>query len=1044
MFRLAVASATLSGVYAQTTFNGDGAGENSGNLDIDRDEEHVVCTCDPGYEPDATGDNCININPCTDGSNFCVNGECEDHEPPETDYQCNCYNGYAPQPGDYTCDPVPCDPVTIANSNTDEGITADPGSTHGVICHDGYGEEPTFDIVCQGVAVGESEWQDVLTCDPLACDPLDIENSSHNPSDDEFYTHDVTTVQCADGYLSSLGTCEFDMDCRAIAPGFVDWAISGEGVGQPTCNPVECPAASIAHSTFVADGEVTGDVTAVSCDSGYHVSLGYYAFDVSCVGADYCSTEWTGFEDCVPVPCGQLFVPYSEHANGYSSGLDTESAPLPVQCADGYQPATGDNDGCTVDRTCSPDGPGYASWTGDEQCVRKQCDPFTVVDGEGGSYAETIDGAGQQTVVYTCRDGFSPSVSGGGSFTATCDVISPCEVGWTGIEDCVCVDCVGLNIPDSDTSDATACAETSHPVRCADGFCAGGDGVFDVECTGSAPGVADWTGAETCVPVECGDISIANSDFSYAGEVTGDATDVECAAGYRVPGTMHDAVFTINCIPDSLCSSQWINIVECEPVPCDEVYIENSVDGTYNTGSDSTSSADYFTCAAGFEPSAEEGSCQVSRTCIPHSPGYSQWSGTGSCNRVICDPPTGEYYGTWSEETVDGVQIGQQTCESGYGTPSASFETVCVPTASCARDWDVTPDCHCLDCNPVLFSYSQYHYSEANACTEDTQVVDCDDGYCPSESGSDTFTIECSPVEPGAVQWTGLQECLPVSCGDISFANSDQEATTSGVTGDEFEVNCWDGYASGDCTAWMVQCVATGPCSSAWTHADLECVEEGYVPPAVFPETGECNEPNTETYLLEDPEEFEEGFVVEVPVTITCAGGVITEDNNPITEICLNIEHSYVDDLRIEMFCPNDLRSVILTAGRESTSGAYFGVACDESTGCNAGEHGEGWNYCFKDDVESGLESIWSAPTICDGNCYGPGVPGSCCAPEKYQIPSGSYQSIEHFTKFEGCTLDGVWTLHISDNRHVDDGYLYQVSIGVEEAVDTAPAVDTI
>lgn len=1025
----------MAGLAAAETFTGDGAGPNSGVLDLPSsvtgDAAHVVCTCDEGYEPDATGLACQNIDPCTDGSNYCSNGVCEDHAPPAVDYQCNCDDGYENTDGKYDCEPVPCDPVGIPNSNTPNGVTMDTGGTHAVTCSPGYGEVPVFDITCEGVAYARSEWQDILPCDPLDCEPLYIPNSKeHSPSAATFETHDTTTVTCADGYRSEIG-CEFQVDCRATTPGFVAWGTMGADLGVPSCDAVTCPDASIDNSDFEADGEVTGDSATVTCNSGYHVA-GYFAFNVECVGASACTSVWEGFEDCVPVLCSELAVENSEYASTYNTGMDTESAPLAVTCANGYQPAGGDNDACTVERSCSPNGPGHAMWTGDESCVRKQCDAFTVVDGDGGSSTETIDGAGKQTVQFTCRDGFSPNVSGGAAFTATCDVVSPCEVEWNGVEDCECVPCTGLYIADSD-SGSDSCAEQSTTVTCDDGFCADDDGMFEVSCTGVAPGQASWTGQQTCEPVACPAITIANSNFRNDGFVNGDAVTVECAAGYRVPGTAHDAIFEIQCIPDGLCASQWTGLVVCEPVPCDSVTIANSESGTYTPGSTSVSAPDYFTCASGFQPSQEAGNCQVTRQCVPQSPGYSMWSGTTTCDRVVCSTPSGEHYGTWSESVVDGVQIGTQTCANGYGTPDASFTTACVPAGVCARQWDNLDTCDCLDCPAVLFQNSNFVEDPANACTENTQTVDCLDGYCPSDSGFDTFTITCSPVAPGVVEWTGEQTCEPVSCGVISFVNSDQNAERTGVTGDQFEVNCGDGYSAGDCTAFNVECVATGHCSSAWTNSDFECREEGYVPPADEPEST-CAPPNTHWYLLEDPTEFEAGTAVSVPITLTCEGGVITNEFNPITEICLNIEHSYVDDLRIELICPNGLRRALLMAGRASTSGAYFGDACDDTTAaCTPGTHGTGWEYCFKDDIEeqSNLFTMYDAPTSCSGSCTGRA--GSCCVPAKYQIPSGNYQTQEHFTKFEGCQLAGEWTLEITDTRTVDDGWLYSVVIGLAD-----------
>ena len=56
-----------------------------------------------------------------------------------------------------------------------------------------------------------------------------------------------------------------------------------------------------------------------------------------------------------------------------------------------------------------------------------------------------------------------------------------------------------------------------------------------------------------------------------------------------------------------------------------------------------------------------------------------------------------------------------------------------------------------VNCVNTYFAYSNFHFSEAEACTENTQVVNCDDGYCSSGFDTDTFTITCGPNGPGAM-----------------------------------------------------------------------------------------------------------------------------------------------------------------------------------------------------------------------------------------------------------------------------------------------------
>jgi hypothetical protein len=1020
--------------------------------------------------------------------------------------------------------------------------------------------------------LGEDSGVALPTCEAVACNDISIPNSNFVYAGQT--TGDTVSVQCASGYHLSTGVFSFDISCDGAPSCTSEWS------GIQSCVPVQCEQLFVGFSEF-SDGEDTGldtvsDPLYVTCAAGYEPDgdgpcdeveifiltdtwCGEISWEIedshgnivgSWDGNDGCTssspetetfcltlatelykfTVYDSFGDGIWTPGG-----YRVSVNNVVVEEDFTVVPgstlAPVEVPLGTQ-------ACSVERTCSPNGPGLAHWTGDTQCVRKQCDAFAVEGGEGGSYVETVSGDGIQTVVFTCRDGFATS-TGGGSFTATCTAFGPCDVDWIGVDSCQCVECTDLSVANGETCDeveifiltdiwceeisweiedsignivgswdgsdgctdsspetetfclpiatelytftvydsfgdgiwtpggyrvsvnnvvveedftdswslsytvplvssAGTCAEQSVTVTCSAGYCAGGDGVFDVECLGTAPAAVSWGPVETCEPVTCEDAIIAHG--SYSGSyVTGEGAIVTCDDGYRVAGSSHDYQFTMDCQAASVCVSDWNDYgYTCEPVPCETLVIENA--GTFDTGSDSTSPPDYFTCADGFEPSTPDADCQVERTCVPNGPGYAMWSGTSTCERVVCPAPTGDHYGTAVQEILEDEQVLTQYCEAGYGTdaPSGSFVAVCVPDGACAREWNNLPACECVDCVDRTFAYSNYHFEEAQACTTDSQVVNCDDGYCSSDTQTDTFTITCGPVSPGAVEWEDLQTCEPVSCGDISFINSDQSEVTSGVTGDEFEVNCYDGYASGDCTAWMVQCVATGPCQSEWTHSDLECQEEGYVEPIVEPIIGDCNPPNTNAYLLEDSDEAVEAEPVLVPIELTCSG-TISSDYNPITEVCINIEHSYVNDIRMILYCPDNLRSVTLMSGRDVDTGAYFGNVCDDANqqNCAPGEHGgdgtgadAGWDYCFANDA---TYSIWNAPPSCSGSCMGPNVPGSCCFPENGQIPSGTYQSMEHFEHFEGCSIAGTWTLEILDQRHLDDGWLYSVTIGLED-----------
>jgi hypothetical protein len=230
------------------------------------------------------------------------------------------------------------------------------------------------------------------------------------------------------------------------------------------------------------------------------------------------------------------------------------------------------------------------------------------------------------------------------------------------------------------------------------------------------------------------------------------------------------------------------------------------------------------TCAAGFEPSVEAGSCQVSRDCVPDGPGASKWAEGATCNPVECSPFTGTNYGTASN-TFDfetGEQTQTQVCASGYAADGAgSFVATCDPDGPCDRTWNNVKDCVCVDCAPLQVVNSNTAEAVSGYCTTETHVVDCDDGYCAG--GSDTFTATCIGDGPATVTWD-TDTCDPVACPTFTLANSNYASSGfNGVTGDWTEVSCDEGYHSNDCTSWIMTCEASGPCASTWDHLDMTC-----------------------------------------------------------------------------------------------------------------------------------------------------------------------------------------------------------------------------
>jgi subtilisin-like proprotein convertase family protein len=142
-----------------------------------------------------------------------------------------------------------------------------------------------------------------------------------------------------------------------------------------------------------------------------------------------------------------------------------------------------------------------------------------------------------------------------------------------------------------------------------------------------------------------------------------------------------------------------------------------------------------------------------------------------------------------------------------------------------------------------------------------------------------------------------------------------------------------------------------------------------------------------------------------------------------ITNVCLNIEHSYLGDLDIELICPSGL-SISLKdyPGGGST---YLGGALDDAgTG-----PGVGATYCF---TPAAVTLLVNGSTTTAGN------------PVATSISPGNYMPANSFAGLIGCPINGNWTIQVTDHLTVDNGYIFNWDINFNAALLSAPSFTPI
>ncbi|MBI1837919.1 MAG: gliding motility-associated C-terminal domain-containing protein [Flavobacteriia bacterium] len=147
------------------------------------------------------------------------------------------------------------------------------------------------------------------------------------------------------------------------------------------------------------------------------------------------------------------------------------------------------------------------------------------------------------------------------------------------------------------------------------------------------------------------------------------------------------------------------------------------------------------------------------------------------------------------------------------------------------------------------------------------------------------------------------------------------------------------------------------------------------------------------------------------------AAGTTITNINQIQSICIDLEHSYMGDLVITVFCPNG-QNVILH--QQGGGGTYLGVPVTQSNvDCNdPSTQGQPFTYCFTPTATN----TWVDWVNAQG---GWGL----------TLPAGDYEPIQPLSNLVGCPTNGVWTVSVVDNWAIDDGTLFAFSLNLDPSM---------
>ncbi len=152
--------------------------------------------------------------------------------------------------------------------------------------------------------------------------------------------------------------------------------------------------------------------------------------------------------------------------------------------------------------------------------------------------------------------------------------------------------------------------------------------------------------------------------------------------------------------------------------------------------------------------------------------------------------------------------------------------------------------------------------------------------------------------------------------------------------------------------------------------------------------------------------------------------GQTVNTTDDIISVCVNMEHSYLGDLVIQLSCPNGQTMVMHQGGGGYT---YIGAANDNDNDNNP-VIGECWNYCWSPGstlgtwADSGNNGV-SQHTMPAGT------------PSHGSLIPDTYTSLQPFSNLIGCPLNGTWTFTITDLYGADNGFLCDWSMNFDPAI---------
>jgi subtilisin-like proprotein convertase family protein len=174
-----------------------------------------------------------------------------------------------------------------------------------------------------------------------------------------------------------------------------------------------------------------------------------------------------------------------------------------------------------------------------------------------------------------------------------------------------------------------------------------------------------------------------------------------------------------------------------------------------------------------------------------------------------------------------------------------------------------------------------------------------------------------------------------------------------------------------------------------------------------------------------------DGTGVSYDAILNIAGfqvGQTLDNMSQLQQVCATMEHSYLGDLQIKIISPSGQEVILkeFNGGGSCDLGEPYASGPVDGQNSNLTDPGIGFEYCWNTTPNYGT-------MVAESNNFTHTIPASIGGTytDNY-LPAGAYTSFENLDGLLGSDLNGDWTLEVSDQFALDNGYIFNWNISLQ------------